>query len=367
MKLLVNREALLRPLAAITGVVERRAKVPILGNVLLLANDAGLEMVGSDNEVEASFRIEHPVMMMGATTVSARKLHDIVRALPEGVDCQIEQDENHLLLRAGRSRFSLGTLPPSDFPRVPEVEGAVRFDLPARQLRRLIERSHFAMAQQDVRYYLNGLLIELAGARLRAVATDGHRLALTEQMLEEEVANGVQQFIVPRKGVAEMLRLLPDAGDAVRVTVGASHMALMVGNQRLVTRLVDARYPDYERVLPRETPIRLEAEREQLRQIFNRTAILSNEKYRGIRLQIRAGLMKVSAQNPELEMAEEEVEVHYEGPLLEVGFNVSYLLEALGAIDSASVVLAFTDASSSCLIQAPQDSADRYVVMPMRL
>jgi len=367
MKLLVNREALLRPLAAISGVVDKRAKVPILGNALLLATDSGLEVVGSDNEVEASFRIEHPVMVMGATTVGARKLHDIVRALPEGVDCHLEKDENHLTLRAGRSRFSLATLPADDFPRVPLVTGGISFEIPAKQLRRLIERSHFAMAQQDVRYYLNGLLIELAGERLRAVATDGHRLALTEQMLIEEVAVGVQQIIVPRKGVAEMLRLLPDSNDGAKVTVLPSHMALTVGNQRLVTRLVDARYPDYERVLPGETPTRLSAIREELRQVFSRAAILSNEKYRGIRLQLSKGLLKVLAQNPELEMAEEEVEVGYEGRTLEVGFNVSYLLEALAAIDAESVVMGFTDANSSCVIHALEGSADRYVIMPMRL
>jgi DNA polymerase-3 subunit beta len=367
MKLLVTREALLRPLSAIVGVVERRAKVPILGNVLILANESGVEMVGSDNEVEVSFRLEHPVLFLGATTVNARKLHDIVRALPEGVDCQLEQEDGHLLLRAGRSRFSLASLPASDFPRVPEVEGGGSFDLPARALRRLIERSHFAMAQQDFRYYLNGLLLELLGARLRAVATDGHRLALTEQMLEAEVCGEVQQLIVPRKGVAEALRLLPDAGDVVRVTIAASHLALVVGPQRLVTRLVDARYPDYERVLPRDSRAALEASREELRQVLSRISILSNEKFRGVRLDLSAGRLKVSAQNPELEMAEEEIEVRYSGQPMEMGFNVSYLLEALGAIEAETVVIEFTDPNSSCLLRAAGESADRYVVMPMRL
>ncbi|HAZ60777.1 MAG TPA: DNA polymerase III subunit beta [Gammaproteobacteria bacterium] len=367
MKLLLTREALLRPLSTIVGVVERRAKVPILGNVLILADESGIEMVGSDNEVEVSFRSDHPVMVRGSTTVNARKLHDIVRALPEGLECQIEQDENHLLLRAGRSRFSLVTLPAADFPRVPEVEGGIRFELPARSLRRLIERSQFAMAQQDFRYYLNGLLVELAGARLRAVATDGHRLALTEQTLEQEVSSELQQFILPRKGVSEALRLLPDAADVASVIIAASHLALTVGHQRLVSRLVDARYPDYERVLPREARAVLEAPREALRQAFNRIAILSNEKYRGIRLNLADGLLKVSAQNPELEMAEEEMEVSYTGQPLEVGFNVSYLLEALAAMDVETVAIEFTDPNSSCLLRASEGSLDRYVVMPMRL
>jgi DNA polymerase III subunit beta len=367
MKFLIEREALLRPLAAVTGVVERRAKVPILGNVLLLADQNGLEVVGSDNEVEASFRLEHDISVKGAITVAARKLYDIVRALPEGAVCQLEQDEAHLTLKAGRSRFSLATLPAADFPRVPEVDARVTLQVSGRQLKRLIESSHFAMAHQDVRYYLNGLLLEVVGSRLRAVATDGHRLALSELTLEQDVATEPQQVIVPRKGVAELLRLLPEGDDAVHVTIGVSHMALTVGHQRLVTRLVDARYPDYERVLPRDTRASLQASRELLRQIFNRTAILSNEKFRGIRLHLEAGLLKVSAQNPELEMAEEEVEVGYEGEPLEVGFNVTYLLDALGAIDAETVTIEFTDANSSCLIRASEGSADRYVVMPMRL
>jgi DNA polymerase III subunit beta len=367
MKLVISRESLLKPLAAVSGVVERRTKTPILGNALITADDQGLELVGTDNEVEVVFRLPHEVLRKGTTTVSARKLFDIVRALPEGSDCHLELDGSHLVLKCGKSRFSLVTLASDEFPRVVDSDAKAQFELPAGVLRGVIERSHFAMAHQDVRYYLNGLLIEVLGARLRAVATDGHRLALTEHMLTTEVTVEALQVIVPRKGVAEILRTLPDSDEPVRVGISSNHIAVAVGAQRLISRLIDARYPDYERVLPKEGGGVLTASRELLRQSFNRIAILSNEKFRGIRLQVGAGSLRVSAQNPELEMAEEELEVSYTGVPLEVGFNVSYLLDAMAAIPSEQVVMELTDVNSSCLIRPEAEGGGRYVVMPMRL
>lgn len=367
MKFVIGRESLLKPIAAVGGVVERRSKTPILGNVLLAADADGLEFVGTDNEVEVVYRLPHQVLQTGSTTVSARKLLDIVRAIPEGSNCSVEVDGGHVLFKSGRSRFSLLTLPAEDFPRVVDSESRITLDIQARVLRALIDKTQFAMAHQDVRYYLNGLLLEVAGSRLRAVATDGHRLALSEHMLESEITLEGLQVIVPRKGVAEILRALPDSDEVVHLAISANHVSVTTGGQRLLSRLIDARYPDYERVLPKEGLAVLSGDREILRQAFQRISILSNEKFRGIRLQMSPGLLKISAQNPELEMAEEELEVEYNGENLEVGFNVTYLLDAIGAIGGATVALEFTDANSSCLLRAPDSMRNRYVVMPMRL
>ncbi len=268
-------------------------------------------------------------------------------------------------VRGGRSRFTLSTLPAAEFPLVEEINAQHTLVLAQGEFRRLIDKTHFSMAQQDVRYYLNGLLLETDGKSLRAVATDGHRLALCEMELTGKAKTN-HQVIVPRKGVLELQRILGTEG-TIELAVGTNHIRCQIGEIRFTSKLIDGRFPEYGRVIPASPPRTVEADRETLRQALQRTAILSNEKYRGIRLTARPDLLMLQAHNPEQEEAEDQVEVSYKGEEVEIGFNVNYLLDALGAIESDKVEIGLTDSNSSCLIHAPGATHTRYVVMPMRL
>lgn len=367
MKIETKREQLLKPLQHVIGVVERRQTLPILSNVLLTAHQEELILTATDMEVELSSRMELPIAEPGEETLPGRKLFDILRALPEDADVSLAVEEEKATLRCGRSRFSLLTLPASEFPSVGDqpFEGTLR--LPQHALKTLIERTHFAMAQQDVRYYLNGLMLETDDNCLRAVATDGHRLALCEVEAEIEPVDFRQQVILPRKGVQELLRLLSDSEAVSTLRLGANHLQATVDGIRLTSKLIDGKFPDYQRVIPREGERIILADRNLLRAALNRAAILSNEKYRGVRLQAENWLLHLQAHNPEQEEAEEDVEVNYNGGPLEIGFNVTYLLDALNALPSELIKLSFTDSSSSCLIQEPEGGTCKYVVMPMRL
>jgi DNA polymerase III subunit beta len=366
MKLKLQREALLKPLQLITGVVERRQTMPVLANVLMVADERGVSLTGTDLEVELVARSEVPLEEHGETTLPARKLLDICRALPDEASVELTVSGERAQVRSGRSRFTLSTLPATDFPAVPPVQGVRELALPQALLKRLIERTHFAMAQQDVRYYLNGLLLELAPGHVRTVATDGHRLALCEAAVELG-GEDVQQVILPRKCVLELLRLLEDVPEAVSLVVGSNHLRARFGTLTFTSKLVDGRFPDYHRVIPAAGDKRLRAEREELRQALTRASILSNEKYRGVRFEMSDGRLRVLAHNPEQEEAEEELEVDYVGEPLDIGFNVGYLLDALGAVACPRVELSLTDANSSCLVQGEEPEGCKYVVMPMRL
>ena len=256
-------------------------------------------------------------------------------------------------------------MPATDFPVIDDIAAHQSVQLPRSALLRLLEKTHFSMAQQDVRYYLNGMLLEIDGQSLRAVATDGHRLALCEATLTDKAMTS-QQVIVPRKGVLELQRVLTDEGGA-EVAIGTNHVRAQIGDIRFTSKLIDGRFPEYSRVIPPSPATAIRADRDVLRQALQRTAILSNEKYRGIRITVRKNLLTVQAHNPEQEEAEEEIEVSYGGADLEVGFNVNYLLDALAAIDGQEVELGLTDSNSSCLIRSPGGGSARYVVMPMRL
>jgi len=258
----------------------------------------------------------------------------------------------------------LATLPAADFPMIDELAQQQSLQLPQADLRRLLDKTHFSMAQQDVRYYLNGMLLETDGKMLRTVATDGHRLALCEMDLPSKAMG--QQVIVPRKGVLELQRLLGTEGD-VQITIGSNHIRAQIGDVRFTSKLIDGRFPEYSRVIPAASPKAVIADREVLRAALQRTAILANEKYRGIRLALKKNSMTLQAHNPEQEEAEEQVEVTYKGDELEVGFNVGYLLDALAAVDGNEVEIGVTDGNSSCLVRAPGATSARYVVMPMRL
>jgi DNA polymerase-3 subunit beta len=365
MKITAAREDLLAPLQSVIGVVERRQTMPILANVLLSARDNKLNVTGTDLEVELVASQAVTVQQPGDVTVPGRKLLDICRALPEKSQVSLATEAERATVRAGRSRFTLACLPATDFPVVEEIHAQQHVTISRAVLRRLIDKTHFSMAQQDVRYYLNGMLLETDGKHLRAVATDGHRLALCETTLES-AASSVQQVIVPRKGVLELQRLLGTEGE-LELAIGTNHVQATIGEIRFTSKLIDGRFPEYGRVVPANPTKLVHADRELLRQAFQRTAILSNEKYRGIRLALRSGLLTIQAHNPEQEEAEDQVEVSYEGEDLEIGFNVTYLLDALAALEGETVEIGLTDSNSSCLVRAQNAADTKYVVMPMRL
>jgi DNA polymerase-3 subunit beta len=367
MKLTAGREALLKPLQSVIGVVERRQTMPILANVLLVARNGQVAITATDLEVELVASAEVNVQTPGEVTVPGRKLFDICRALPDNAEISISLSGEKLSIRSGKSKFSLTTLPAAEFPTVEDIHAGESLELPRASLARLLEKTHFSMAQQDVRYYLNGLLLESSKKHLRAVATDGHRLALCQVELGREDAPE-KQVIVPRKGILELQRLIGGGGDdQLKIELGSNHIRIQLTGIRFTSKLVDGRFPEYERVIPKDTGNQLSADRQLLKGALQRTAILSNEKYRGIRLIIRKGSVTLQAHNPEQEEAEEEVEVGYEGDDIEIGFNVSYLQDALGAIESEQVTLSVVDGNSSCLMREPGNDDCKYVVMPMRL
>jgi DNA polymerase-3 subunit beta len=365
MKFSAARESILKPLQTVVGVVERRQTMPILSNVLLTVEGSKLAITATDLEVEMVAEGEVKVDSSGEITVPGRKLHDICRAVPEGAIVEISLSGERVTVKAGRSRFTLSTLRAADFPTVDEVAAKQSLKIPRKELRRLVDKTHFSMAQQDVRYYLNGLLLETDKKKLRAVATDGHRLALAEI----ELAGGGtrdEQMIVPRKGVLELSRLLDGDGD-VALTLGTNHIRAQFDGIRLTSKLIDGRFPEYSRVIPNQPKNVLTADRNLLRQALQRTAILSNEKYRGVRLELAENSVVLQANNPEQEEAVETLEVAYSGDPMEIGFNVNYLLDALAAVDTDQVELGVTDANSSCLIREPGKDSPKFVVMPMRL
>ncbi len=364
MKFTAAREALLKPLQAVIGVVERRQTMPILSNVLIVARDGQVSITATDLEVELVATADVDTQGGGEITVSGRKLLDICRALPDGAEIGVSVSGEKLTVRSGRSRFNLATLPAAEFPVVEDIKAGQSISVSQETLGRLIEKTHFSMAQQDVRYYLNGMLLETGSGRLKAVATDGHRLALCQA--EAEGSSEEQQVIVPRKGVLELQRLLTGEG-SLEIELGANHVRIQLDGIRFTSKLIDGRFPEYERVIPKESSNELRADRVAFKGALQRTAILSNEKYRGIRLVIRDSGVVLQAHNPEQEEAEEELEVEYSGEDIEIGFNVNYLLDALGAVDGDEVTLSVQDSNSSCLIRQPGRDDCTFVVMPMRL
>jgi len=368
MKFSIARDTFLNSLQLVTGVVEKRQTLPILSNALFVLEEGELSITGTDLEVEIVSKTKPEVVEEGGTiTIPARKLFDIVRSLSGDAMIQIETtSEDKAVLKSGRSRFTLSTLPASDFPNVDEGSQNTRFDLQQVDLKSLIEKVGFSMAHQDVRYYLNGMLFEVTQEYLRLVATDGHRLAMTtyraEQLTEETI-----QAILPRKGVLELARLLSESEKVVSLSLGSNHMCVSSDTYRFTSKLVDGKFPDYDRVLPRNADKAIFVERDVLKQSFSRAAILSNEKYRGVRMQVENNLVSITANNPEQEQAEEEVVVAYEDEPLEIGFNVSYMIEALNTLKEPEVKISLADPNSSALMQGKEDSSTLYVIMPMRL
>jgi DNA polymerase-3 subunit beta len=369
MKLLqLPRDALLKPLQAVTGIVERRHTLPILSNVLIDRTADALRFVTTDLELQiaTSCAVDKKAGEPLAVTVSARKLVDILRALPDGSDVALEVANNRLQVKAGKSRFNLQTLPAADFPTLADP-GAPQcsFQISQGAARRLLALVQFAMAQQDIRYYLNGLLLVTEGNEIRVVATDGHRLSYAVTELKEK--QDKTEVILPRKAILELARQLVDGEDFLDVAIHANQVRFRFGEVDLTTKVIDGKFPDYQRVIPTNYEKAITLDRDELQRALQRAAILSNEKFRGVRWMLTKDSLRISCSNNEQEEAQEELEVEFGGDPLDVGFNVTYLLDVLNNVPAGNVVCSFGDANSSMLITLPGRDDFRYVVMPMRI
>ncbi|CAH8230422.1 DNA polymerase III subunit beta [Vibrio aestuarianus] len=366
MKFTIERSHFIKPLQQVSGTLGGRATLPILGNLLLKVEENVLSMTATDLEVELISRVTlEGDCEAGNITVPARKFLDICRGLPDSAVITVVLEGDRIQMRSGRSRFSLATLPASDFPNIEDWQSEVEVEVTQAELRGLIEKTQFSMANQDVRYYLNGMLFEIDGSILRSVATDGHRMAVAQTSLAADFSN--KQIIVPRKGVQELVKLLDAPEQPVVLQIGNSNLRAEVNNFVFTSKLVDGRFPDYRRVMPQHTNKTLETGCDELRQAFSRAAILSNEKFRGVRVNLANNEMRITANNPEQEEAEEMLDVTFEGEAIEIGFNVSYVLDVLNTLRCEQVRVSMSDANASALIENRDDDSAMYVVMPIRL
>ena len=367
MKFSIEREDYLKPLQDVLGAVERKQTMPILGNVLIEATDSSLILTASDSEIELQSSIQLPEgSQPGAVTVPARKMHDICRSLPDHarIDCELSGEQ--LKVKSGRSRFTLSTLPAAEFPKSEPLENAQTVILQQSDLLQTIRSTAFSMAQQDVRFYLNGMLMEIGQERLCCVATDGHRLAYSESTTEASPDEPIRA-IVPRKSVNELTKLLGSSLGEVTLSLSENYLKIIIQDVILTTKLIDGRFPDYNRVIPIDVDKELLLDRDSLRDTLQRAAILSSEKYRGVRLAVESGVLTVSSNNPEREEAIDELEVDYAGQSAEIGFNVTYLLDVLAAMDGENARILLKDSNSSALVMPEANDSTKYVIMPMRL
>ncbi|HTP94956.1 MAG TPA: DNA polymerase III subunit beta [Burkholderiales bacterium] len=363
----LERDALLKPLQSVSGIVERRHTLPILSNVLIETSGNTVSFTATDLEIQVSTSVSSDKAVdEQSVTVSARKLLDILRALPENSSVSIELQNGRMSVRAGRSRFSLQTLAAEDFPRLASADGSVtRIKLQQKALRQLLLLVQYSMAQQDIRYYLNGLLLVLEGGELKVVATDGHRLAFASMGVEH--AGEKQEVILPRKAVLELVRLLGEEDGEVEIEISAAQVRFAVSGVVVLSKVVDGKFPDYARVIPSGYVKSIALDRVILLQALQRASILSNEKFRGVRWVLTENSLRISCTNTDHEEAQEELEIEYGGEPLDIGFNVTYLLDVLNNVTSGRVECAFGDASSSVLLTLPENAKFRYVVMPMRI
>src|SRR3954447_2450958 len=362
----IARDALLRPLQAVSGIVERRHTLPILANVLLEHRDGKLYVTATDLEMQITAVTDIPGKDGQATTVGARKLQDLLRALPDDANVNVDATGGKMTVRAARSRFNLQTLAASDYPRISVGQEQLQtLSLPQRDFRSLLKLAEFAMAQQDIRYYLNGMLLVVDQNTLQAVATDGHRLSWASLAIDGNYTR--QEVILPRKTVLELAKLLDDADTALTIDILANQARFRFGSVELVSKVVDGKFPDYNRVIPTGHSKRIELDRATLLSALQRAAILSNEKFRGVRLVLGDEQLKIICTNSEQEEAEEELPVGYSGDALDIGFNITYLLDVLANVTTDKVFFAFGDANSSALVTLPDRDDYKYVVMPMRI
>ena len=361
-----ERDALLKPIQTVSGIVERRHTLPILSNLLLTKKDGELTFLATDIEVQISTRAPCEPGQDVATTVAARKLLDILRALPASASVSLELNNKKLNIKAGRSRFSLQTLAAEDFPTVSQsADFKAGFSVGQKALKALLALVQYAMAQQDIRYYLNGLLLIVENGQAKVVATDGHRLAFAALAVESEVER--QEVIIPRKTVIELERLLEDSDEPIRIDIAPTQVRFQFGNVELVSKLVEGKFPDYNRVIPSGYKNMFSIAREELIGCLQRAAILTNEKFKGVRCVVGDGSLKISCTNTDQEEAQEEAEIAYTGDTIDIGFNVTYLLDILTHVKSETVTIALGDANSSALLTTPENPDFKYVVMPMRI
>ncbi len=365
-KIKATNQALLEPLQQVTGIVERRHTLPILSNVLLLAHGSGVDFVATDLEVQITAKAALEGGAEGAVTVGARKLQDILRSLPEDAEVALEAKDNRMVVRAGKSRFNLQTLAAADFPRMVESRDVARtLTLPQKALKNALRLVQFAMAVQDIRYYLNGVLFSVDRNTLRVVATDGHRLSFAAERLEGEHEN--VEAILPRKTVLELIKLLGDSDEPVTLSIGSNQVRFSFGGIEIVSKIVEGKFPDYAKVIPTTHRNVVTLDRVALAQSLNRAAILSNEKIRGVRLVFTKNSLSIICTNNEQEEAEEGLTLEYDGDPIDIGFNISYLLDVLNHVDTETVTITMGDSNSSALVQVPGNDDFKYVVMPMRI
>lgn len=370
MKLTLMRENLLKPLQMVMGVVDRKQTLPILSNVLISIHQQKVSIIGTDLEIELTGHssFSEPLSTSWKLTLPGRKLLDICRALPENAAIELYQDKQQVVLRSQRSRFTLSTLPAEDYPNTEQVSMHLQIKINAKELLQLLQHTYFAMAQQDVRYYLNGMLFEFYPNTLRAVATDGHRLA-TDTINAPITEEHRLQVIVPRKGVLELMRLLSNSENEIILSVGNNYIQAIGENYTFVSKLIEGRFPDYQRVIPKNGDKKIIVNREALKQALVRSAILCNDKVRGVFLELKPNSLRILANNPEQELAEEELTVAYSGADFGLAFNVNYLLDILNTLTSEDVELIFASThNNSLLVAEPNGSKDQaFVVMPMRM
>ncbi len=361
------KETLLKPLQAVVGVVERKHTLPILSNILVENSSGRTALIATDLELQITTWMDGQPEQDSAFTVSARKLLDITRSLPDETNLALDLNNEQMRILAGKSRFNLQTLPAKDFPKLQSGEGdGIAFAIGAAKLRKLLARAQYAMAVQDIRYYLNGMLFQLLDQKLVVAATDGHRLAVDAIELESPVEQ-TTEVILPRKTVMELIKLLAECDDDIAIRIGANQVVFSHANFELRSKVVDGKFPDYQRVVPVGYEKYFDINRQRLHQALTRAAILTNDKYRGVRMAMTAGSLRIACSNNEQEEAQEELEVDYPYEPLDIGFNVQYIQDVLNNTDSEQVRCLFGDANSSMLITVPGDELFRYVVMPMRI
>jgi DNA polymerase-3 subunit beta len=366
MNIQINREILLKPLTAVTSIVEKRHTLPILSNLLLEAKQNKIYLTTTDLEMQISLSVESATTGDFSTTIAAKKLLDICRSLPDSSEINMASNDSRITVKAGKSRFNLQTLPAADYPVMTKTSGSsTTITLGQRQLKDLLKQVEFAMAQQDIRYYLNGLLFEVSENRLNIVGTDGHRLSFTSTELKQSYEK--QDVILPRKTIVELIKLLDDSEEDVRIELSSNQVNFSFSNLKLISKVIDGKFPDYNRVIPVGHQNSFTTNRVGVLLAMQRASILSNEKYRGIRMLLSSNNLKLISTNSDQEEAEEELEVNYSGDGLDIGFNVTYLIDVLNNTGSEQITFSFADANSSCLVTVPNNTDYKYVVMPMRI
>ncbi len=366
MQIKINREILLKPLTNVSSIVERRHTLPILSNLLVVAKNNNIQLTATDLEMQISLNIESKFTGELSTTISAKKLLDICRSLPEGVDIDMQSNDSRITVKTGKSRFNLQTLPAADYPVMTKAAGAgTEINISQIVLKKLLKQVEFAMAQQDIRYYLNGLLLEVNENKLNIVGTDGHRLSFTSTTLNKSYEK--TEVIIPRKTVVELIKLLDDSEEEVLIEINAGQVNFKFSDIRLISKVIDGKFPDYNRVIPVGHQNTFSVNRVGVLTAMQRASILSNEKYRGIRMVLSNNNLKLISTNTEQEEAEEELEIDYAKDGLDIGFNVTYLIDVLNNVNDETINFSFADANSSCLVTVPNDENYKYVVMPMRI